>query len=399
VNQRVERVPAGANEYERGAGGQKSQRQFDRLHRLEEQILSRLRSADRIGELHDGHRYCHRASEEEGIETDEKAGDEQNRTEEFGVSGDVAEKRRNAEAGEVLHERGDATLAEDLRVSVRDEHEADGEAQQQRGNIRGSLVHDRLITPVALFVCFYLATFWILLFLRAAPFQWIALASACCGTVATIALWNHGEWQLGLTPRFAPRELFVGTLFAVVLIGSADLLIVALTPLRHARGSGFPFRETLGLFVPSALHEELVFRGYPYQVIRRTNRVAAIVLSSIVFALLHAGNDDVTLLALLNIGFGGVILALAYEWYERLWMPIGLHLAWNLMSGPILGYDVSGFSTGTSVFTTIVKGPPLLTGGSFGVEASILMTGVELAAIVVLASRIRTRNSEISIQV
>ena len=233
-------------------------------------------------------------------------------------------------------------------------------------------------------MCFYLATFWIAGRVLLAQFQWIALGSACVATVATIGLWNHGHWDLGLSPRFAPRELLFGALFAIALIGSADVLIMAVTPLRHIRGLGFPILDTIVLFIPAALHEELVFRGYPYQVLRGVNRPLAIIVSSTVFAGLHSGNDDVTRLALVNIFLGGVILALAYERYQRLWMPIGLHFVWNIMSGPILGYDVSGFTSSRSVLVAVVHGPQILTGGAFGIEGSILLTGVEIVAATVL---------------
>jgi membrane protease YdiL (CAAX protease family) len=217
-----------------------------------------------------------------------------------------------------------------------------------------------------------------------AQFQWIALSSACCATVATIALWNHGHWDLGLSPRFAPRELAFGALFAVALIGGADLIIMAVSPLRHIRGHGFPILDTIVLFIPAALHEELVFRGYPYQLLRGVNRPFAIVLSSMLFAGLHAGNDDVTWLALVNIFLGGVILALAYERYRRLWMPIGLHFTWNIMSGPILGYDVSGFTSSRSLLVAVVGGPAILTGGDFGIEGSIVLTAMEILFVALL---------------
>lgn len=242
-----------------------------------------------------------------------------------------------------------------------------------------------MITPLALFVCFYLATFWIFGRILLAQFQWVALGSACVATVATIALWHHGQWDLGLAPRFAPRELTAGTLFAIALIGGADLIIMAVTPLRHVRGQGFPIADTIAVFIPAALHEELVFRGYPYQLLRSVNRPFAIVLSSLVFAGLHAGNDDVTWLALVNIFLGGVILALAYERYRRLWMPIALHFTWNIMSGPILGYDVSGFTSSRSLLVTVVQGPGILTGGDFGIEGSILLTVMEILSLGLLS--------------
>jgi CAAX protease family protein len=223
-----------------------------------------------------------------------------------------------------------------------------------------------------------------LLWFRLAHFQWIAFVSACCATFATIALWHQGEWNLGLPLRFAPRDLSIGIAFAVVLIGSADVLILLFTPSHHMRGRGFPFVETLTTFIPAALHEELVFRGYPYQLLRRWNRMFAIGASSAVFAALHGRNEDVTALAIVNIFLGGIILVLAYERYQRLWMPIGLHFAWNMISGPILGYDVSGFTPKASLLAVVIKGPSILTGGAFGIEGSIVMTGLELALIILL---------------
>ena len=54
-----------------------------------------------------------------------------------------------------------------------------------------------------------------------------------------------------------------------------------------------------------------------------------------------------------NLILAGVLLALAYERYERLWFPIGIHIAWNVASGPILGYDVSGYVPSQTVLRTI----------------------------------------------
>ncbi|HSP16914.1 MAG TPA: CPBP family intramembrane glutamic endopeptidase [Thermoanaerobaculia bacterium] len=244
-----------------------------------------------------------------------------------------------------------------------------------------------------MYVSFYLATFWIGLWARLPYFQWIAVASACCATAGTIWLWHGGRWDLGLRVpvAVAGRELLEGLAVALLLIGSADAIIVLTTPLRHAAGHGFPIAQMATVFIPAVLHEELVFRGYPYQILRRSRRWIAIVASSLVFAAFHMGNSDVTPLALVNIFIGGVVLALAYERHKRLWMPIGLHFGWNLVSGPILGYEVSGFPSRQSLLVTIVTGRPLLTGGGFGIEGSVIMTVVEAVAAILLW---RTRNGE-----
>ena len=172
------------------------------------------------------------------------------------------------------------------------------------------------------------------------------------------------------------------------------MLILALTASHHLRGTGFPWGQTAVMFIPGALHEELVFRGYPYQIVRQFNRPFAIVASSLVFAALHGWNSDVTVLALINIFLGGVILALAYERYRRLWMPIGLHFAWNILSGPILGYDVSGFTPGKALLVAVLQGPAILTGGEFGIEGSIILTVLEIGAAGLLWRRTGMLNVE-----
>ena len=238
---------------------------------------------------------------------------------------------------------------------------------------------------------FYLATF--LAAFRLTPYtQWAALVSVSIATAATIAIW--GRWNLGLIvpARLAARELFLGSLFAGALIGVADVIIVATTGLSHHIGNGFPWFELVTVFVPAVLHEELLFRGYAFQRLWRWKRWVGLWIGSGVFAALHAGNNAVTPLALLNVFLGGLILTLAYERFERLWYPIGLHFAWNLMSGPILGYEVSGYAADATLLRTIGTGPAILTGGAFGIEGSVIMTVVELAAIGVLWKR--TRNVE-----
>jgi membrane protease YdiL (CAAX protease family) len=252
---------------------------------------------------------------------------------------------------------------------------------------RPSLLH--WLAGASLFVGIYVGTFlllayaWRLTGMRL-PYlgQWSALAGAVVATISTVRIVDRA-WSIGflVAPRLALRELMAGGLFAVVLIGSADLLIMATAGLRHRLGRGLPWLELLVVFIPAAIHEEVLFRGYLFQTLRRIHRLAAIIASSVIFAVLHAGNNYFTLLALGNLMVAGILLALAYERYERLWFPIGLHLLWNLFSGPILGYEVSGYASQMTVLRTYGRGPEWLTGGLFGIEGSIWALAVEGAGI------------------
>jgi hypothetical protein len=221
----------------------------------------------------------------------------------------------------------------------------------------------------------------------------MALLSAAVATAVANALIDRGRWRIGffVPPRYAIRELVLGIVLAAVLIGAIDLSILLLSNLRHVPADGFPWRELWVVFIPAAVHEELVFRGYVFQRLRAWNRGVAIAASALVFALLHAGNSGVTLLAIASITVAGVLLALAYERYERLWFPIGIHLAWNVVSGPILGYDVSGYIPSHEVFRTIGSGNVLVTGGTFGIEGSVVSVVIEAIAVALLVRLNRMR--------
>jgi membrane protease YdiL (CAAX protease family) len=221
--------------------------------------------------------------------------------------------------------------------------------------------------------------------------QWVSLVSVSVATLLTVAVCDRGFWPIGLAVRSGEwlTELAAGALAAAFLILSADRLVAIIAALHRRGGAGFPWSELLALFLPAAAHEELLFRGYVYQKLRRWNRGAAIATTAVIFGLLHGGNDGVTALGIFNICLAGVLFCLAYEWRQRLWFPISLHFFWNVLSGPVLGYAVSGYGEDSSLFITRVDGPPWLSGGTFGLEGSLAVTTVEILALAIVWMRVR----------
>jgi membrane protease YdiL (CAAX protease family) len=265
------------------------------------------------------------------------------------------------------------------------------------GSSRAAILH--AAAALALFLFTYIAlvaTFSAVLRLaRISSLPWAWLAGGAAATFLTILTAEHGHWSLGFAapPRFVVIELLLGAFFAVLLVSAADGLVLLTTSLHHGWGSGFPWLELVAVYLPAAVHEELVFRGYPYQKLRTLNRPVAILLMAVVFAAMHAGNRGMTPIAFTNLLLAGVLLTLAYERYRRLWLPIALHLVWNLLCGPILGYDVSGYIPTASVLTTRGAGAPWLTGGIFGIEGSVWILVVELGGIAFLAAEFPRSNS------
>ena len=74
----------------------------------------------------------------------------------------------------------------------------------------------------------------------------------------------------------------------------------------------------------------------------------------------------------------GVLLGAAYVLTRRLWMAIGIHFAWNFTQAGLFGVNVSGVSLG-GLLESMLSGPDLISGGSFGVEASLFTVALGLA--------------------
>lgn len=135
------------------------------------------------------------------------------------------------------------------------------------------------------------------------------------------------------------------------------------------------------IMIAVALAEELVFRGYVLNNLMQSMKPqAALLLSAILFAILHSLNPNFNLTAFLNILLAGLLLGINYIFTRNLWFSIMLHLSWNFVQGPVLGFKVSGLELPTLLQQNL-RGSILLTGGEFGLEASWLAVIVFAIAI------------------
>lgn len=137
----------------------------------------------------------------------------------------------------------------------------------------------------------------------------------------------------------------------------------------------------------NSITQEVMTRGYILQTIeRRAGRLAALLVSSLIFAVLHG---PVGWLAVTSLFLAGLLLGLAYLVTRSLWWPIGIHFGWNYLQGPVLGLAVSGhvFDSGTPLVR--LDGPVIVTGGAFGVEAGLAATVVTVVAIAGILLRMR----------
>jgi membrane protease YdiL (CAAX protease family) len=183
-------------------------------------------------------------------------------------------------------------------------------------------------------------------------------------------------------------------------VGAAMILVVAGTEvlLRLSRFSGttepgtrvaaFGALSCLVLLVAAAT-EELMFRGYPFQrLVEAIGPFPAVLVTSALFGFVHLENPHRTWLSTTNTALVGVPFAIAYLRTRSLWMPMGMHFAWNFIQGFVLGLPVSGLVFPGSLLTAQVQGSTQLTGADYGPEGSLLTTGVVvLVSIYLLVSK------------
>jgi membrane protease YdiL (CAAX protease family) len=203
--------------------------------------------------------------------------------------------------------------------------------------------------------------------------------------LAFVGLAFHGRWKAELGMGFALGALMILSVGLLEgLFGAADfswMLSAAASP-RHILIWAV---YSLVLFCVAGTAEELSFRGYPFQrLVDSIGPVGAVVVFSALFGLVHLGNTSHTWISTINTMLVGVTLSVAYLRTRALWLPIGLHVSWNIFQGYALGFPVSGFMLPAALARPEIHGALWLSGGSYGPEGSLLSTGVIILGTVYL---------------
>jgi membrane protease YdiL (CAAX protease family) len=173
-------------------------------------------------------------------------------------------------------------------------------------------------------------------------------------------------------------ELVYGALLGTGLI-AAVMLVLTLVGVYHLHGLVTTPVDLPGAAITvltAATLEELIFRGYFFRWLSRWNVWGAIGVTSLFFGLAHLANPHASLLAAVAIAVeAGVLLGAAYWLSGNLWFPIGMHMGWNYAEGPLFNVPISGTAVHGLVRGSF-SGSPLLTGGEFGIEASLVALAI-----------------------
>lgn len=196
----------------------------------------------------------------------------------------------------------------------------------------------------------------------------------------------------GIVKKGVLLETVVGFALGFVVSGGAILGMYVLSAYRIA---GLNWHANLLypfiLFFFAAVVEEVIFRIFVFQICEnKWGTVPALAISSILFGLVHMVNtvENATmgqqLLGCVFLIFeAGFLLNAVFLINRRIWLPLGMHWAWNFFEGPVFGTIVSGQNFGASLLTSQTSGSMFATGGPFGPEGSVpgLIVGVVCGAI------------------
>ena len=208
----------------------------------------------------------------------------------------------------------------------------------------------------------------------------VALTWAFCrflhhGPLADLGLHRQG-WVRNLLGGWAVGASMVVLIF-VIYLAVGWLSVEGLAPDVTA------FVIVALSWIASSTVEEITTRGYIMQRLAPAwGMPVAIAVASLIFTLPHALNPHVTVLALANTFLVGIFFAVSYLLTRSLWLPIGLHIGWNLAEIG-LGFPDSGFVEPGLIRST-VQGPSLITGGAYGPEAGLVTSGILLLGIITM---------------
>ena len=122
--------------------------------------------------------------------------------------------------------------------------------------------------------------------------------------------------------------------------------------------------------------EEVVFRGYLMtRLAAKKGKWIAIILSSIFYLVFRMSNPSASKLDLINIFLISIVMSLLYWYFDNILVIAIFHAFWNCISGVVFGFNISGIKVSDTIFTVeAISDKQILTGGSYGIEGSIIAT-------------------------
>lgn len=211
---------------------------------------------------------------------------------------------------------------------------------------------------------------------------------------------NRNNLSLGLSSPDKIKNYIKGALIGFVMISGVFLQLkirnqcqISLNVANVPEGIFLVF--FIGRVIQS-FNEELMCRSILMNYFAAFNGVkSAIITNSLIFAILHLGNDGFGIFPFINIFLMGVIFSLLFYLSDDIFLPAAAHTFWNFAQANVYGINVSGITqSNISLIKTQLTGNPFLTGGAFGVEGGFITFWIEAIIVGVLLIGVKNKSKE-----
>ena len=246
-----------------------------------------------------------------------------------------------------------------------------------------------MVVAVGLYACAAALSYWIVRTLPAMPQNTKIPVQVTVNVALLLVTYKVAIRHLGELPRDdlpmrgGVKNLAIGLVGGVGLFGAVVALaaLVGVYRIVACCQTGQVVRDVFETAIFAGFAEELLFRGILFRWIEEfAGTWVALIVTAGLFGLVHIENPNATWFSSFAIAVeAGLLLGGAYMLTRSLWAPIGLHAAWNFTQGYIFDIPVSGVPENGLTHAKL-SGPALLSGGQFGLEASVLALFVAAAA-------------------
>ena len=191
------------------------------------------------------------------------------------------------------------------------------------------------------------------------------------------------------------KGILTGTTIGLAWIGITSAILMFSKQLSVIGKNDIPF---LWLWIVSAfinvIMQELLVRGYIYQLLKkRYSLPAAVIVTSLLFTVMHGGAIEAGIAPVVNVITMCLFTTALYESEKTLLAPIMTHAVWNIVGALFLG-GVSLADDYPHILTLSASKNTLLSGGDYKIEASVVVTILNIALMVFFY--IQYRNQKIS---
>lgn len=193
-----------------------------------------------------------------------------------------------------------------------------------------------------------------------------------------------------LSAGFSAMEFFVGAFIGAFLIAVmvGILSLTGMYKIASIAQWGIIISAVL-VFFTGAFYQEVIFRLVLFKTLEENlGTWITIALVSLIFSAAHLFNANVTIGSAISMVLSDVLLCGAFVLTRRIWLVWGIHATWNFMQDGIFGLPNSGVDSLPSWIAPSVSGSVFLTGGSYGLEASVpsLVLNLMLGALFLLVA-------------